>query len=139
MVKYGTLGYKISARIARKNDIVFVREDFADLGGYDQIGRVLKGLISAGKIIKIGYGLYAKAKKSSITGEIIPVAPLPALAKCALKRLGVEIEPSTLDRDYEAGKTTQVPTGRLIAVKGRVNRKIGYGGAYVSYEPATWE
>jgi len=24
----------------------------------------------------------------------------------------------------------------LIAVRGRVNRKLGYGGAYVSYEPA---
>jgi len=30
MNKYGTLGYKISARIARKKDIVFLREDFAD-------------------------------------------------------------------------------------------------------------
>lgn len=136
MVKYGTLGYKVSARIARKKDIVFVREDFEDLGGYDQIGRVLRRLVSAEKIIKIGYGLYAKAKKSSITGEVIPVAPLPILATCALERLGVEIAPSTLERDYKEGRTTQVPTGRLIAVKGRINRKIGYDGGYISYEPA---
>ena len=34
------------------------------------------------------------------------------------------------------GKTTQVPTGPVIAVKGRISRKIGYGGTYVSYEPA---
>jgi hypothetical protein len=136
MNKYGTLKYKISARIARKKDLVFVREDFADLGGYDQVGRTLKELSRAGKIIKIGYGLYAKAKKSFITGEIIPVAPLPTLAKSALERLGVEVVPSTLERDYNAGKTTQVPTGRLIAIKGRMNRKIGYDGAYVSYEPA---
>lgn len=138
MDRYGTLTYKVSARIARKNGvIVFVREDFADIGGYDQIGRVLRELARAGKLIKIGYGLYAKAKKSSITGEVIPVAPLPTLAKAALERLGIEIASSNLERDYNAGKTTQVPTGRLIAVKGRVNRKIGYGGAYVSYEPAT--
>src|SRR6266545_6270135 len=81
MNKYETLRYKISARIARKKDIVFLREDFADLGGYDQVGRILKNLVRAGKIIKIGYGLYAKAKKSSITGEVIPVAPLPTLAR----------------------------------------------------------
>lgn len=136
MNKYGTLKYKISSRIARKKTIVFLREDFADLGGYDQVGRILRELARAGKIIKIGYGLYAKAKKSFITGEIIPVAPLPTLAKAALERLGVEVAPSTWERDYNAGKTTQVPTGRLIAVKGRVNRKIGYGGVYVSYEPA---
>lgn len=137
MGKYGTMTYKVSARIARKKSvIVFVREDFADIGGYDQIGRVLRGLARAGKLIKIGYGLYARAKKSIITGETIPVASLPTLAKAALNRLGVEVAPSNLEREYKAGKTTQVPTGRLIAVKGRINRKIGYGGAYVSYEPA---
>lgn len=137
MNKYETLYYKISARIVRKNSAVFVRKDFKDLGGYDQIGRILRMLAGAGKIIKIGYGLYAKAKKSSLTGEIIPVAPLPSLAKEALERLGVEIAPSRLEKAYNAGLTTQVPTGRLIAVKGRISRKIGYDGTYVSYEPAT--
>ena len=138
MNKYGTLTYKISARMARKKgQAVFVREDFEDLGGYDQVGRVLRQLARAGKLIRIGYGIYAKARKSSITGEIIPVAPLPTLAKAALERLGIEVAPSNLERDYNAGKTTQVPTGRLIAVKGRVSRKIGYGGAYVSYESAS--
>lgn len=137
MYKYGTLGYKISARIVRKKNVVFLRDDFADLGKYDQVGRSLRELSRAGKLVRIGYGLYAKAQKSSITGNPIPVAPLPALAKAALERLGIEIAPSTLEKNYNAGKTTQVPTGRLIAIKGRVNRKIGYGGAYVSYEPTT--
>jgi hypothetical protein len=137
MNSYGTLSYKIAARIQRKKSAVFVREDFGDLGGYDQVGRVLRELARAGKLVKIGYGLYAKAKKSSLTGEIVPVAPLPTLAKAALGRLGVEIGPSRLESDYNAGRTTQVPTGRLIAVKGRVSRKIGYGGAYVSFEPAS--
>jgi hypothetical protein len=83
MKKYETLFYKISARIARKKCLVFLREDFADLGGYDQVGHILRSLVRAGKIIKIGYGLYAKAKKSSITGEVIPAAPLPILPKAA--------------------------------------------------------
>src|SRR5215475_13047291 len=139
MNKYETLNYKISARIVRKKDIVFLREDFADLGGYDQVGRILRNLVCDGKIIKIGYGLYAKAKKSSITGGIIPVAPLPTLARVALERLGVEVAPSALERDYNAGNTTQVPTGRMIAIKGRVSRKIAYGGASISYELATTE
>lgn len=137
MSKYNTLAYKISARIARKANVVFLREDFKDLGGYDQIGRILRELTRNGKIIKIGYGLYAKARKSSLTGKIVPVVSLPTLAKKALERLGVETGTSCLEKDYNAGKTTQVPTGRLIAVKGRVSRKIGYGGAYISYEPAT--
>lgn len=137
MNKYGTLSYKICARMARKKTSVFVREDFADVGGYDQVGRILRDLTRKGKIIKIGYGLYAKARKSSVTGQVVPVSPLPTLAKEALTRLGVKIAPSTLEKEYNAGRTTQIPTGRLIAVRGRVSRKIGYGGACISYEQAT--
>ncbi|MFM7294215.1 MAG: DUF6088 family protein [Burkholderiales bacterium] len=129
--------YKVSARLARKNSKVFVREDFKDLGGYDQVGRVLRGLENDGKLVRLGYGLYAKARKSALTGETIPVAPLPTLAKEALVRLGLEISASRLEKDYNAGRTTQVPTGRQIAVKGRISRKIGFGGAVISYEPAS--
>lgn len=137
MNKYKSLTYKVSARIARKNYAVFVREDFEDIGGYDQIGRILRQLATEGKLIRIGYGLYAKAKRSMLTGEIVPTLPLPDLAREALERLGVETGISQLKRDYNAGLTTQVPTGRRIAVKGRVSRKIGYDGTYVSYERAS--
>lgn len=134
MSKYETLSYKVSARIARKNNAVFVREDFEDIGGYDQVGRILRQLADEGKLIKIGYGLYAKAQRSPLTGEIVPVLPLPDLAREALNRLGIQTGISKLTRDYNAGLTTQVPTGRKIAIKGRVSRKIGYDGTYVSYE-----
>ncbi|MEI8032987.1 MAG: DUF6088 family protein [Chlorobiaceae bacterium] len=139
MSKYGTIEYKVIARIARKKCAVFVREDFKDLSDYDQIGRALRTITKKGLLIRLGYGVYAKAKKSSLTGEIVPVAPLPVLAKEALARLGVQTAPSRLEQDYNAGKTTQIPTGRLIAVRGRINRKIGYRGAYVSYEPTAWK
>ncbi|MDN5753060.1 MAG: hypothetical protein L0H15_07240, partial [Nitrosospira sp.] len=125
---------KVSARIARKNNAVFVRKDFEDLGGYDQIGRILRQLATAGKLVRIGYGLYAKAKRSTLTGTVVPILPLPTLAKEALGRLGVEIGTSQLEKNYNASITTQVPTGRKIAIKGRVSRKIGYNGAYASYE-----
>lgn len=74
----------------------------------------------------VGYGVYAKAKKLPINGEVVTVAPLPILAKEALKRLGITTVPSRLEKACNAGKTTQVPTGRLIGVKGRVSRKLGY-------------
>jgi hypothetical protein len=137
MSKYGTVEYKIMARIARKKNAVFVRDDFSDISDYDQVGRVLRSLTKKGNLIRLGYGVYAKAKKSPINGEAVPVAPLPTLAKEALQRLGVETTSSRLEKAYNAGETTQVPTGRLIGVKGRVNRKLGYRGAFVSYERTT--
>ena len=136
MKKYQTLAARVAARLQRKKARVFVREDFQDLGGYDQVGRVLRLLAREGKLVRLGYGLYAKAKRSPLTGQVVPVAPLPALAREALTRLGIITSPSQLERQYQAGQTTQVPTGRLLAVKGRISRKIGYGGAWVYFEPA---
>ena len=51
---------------------VSLRGDFIDLGGYDQVGRALRQLAQKGKILKIGYGLYAKARVSPLTGEALP-------------------------------------------------------------------
>ncbi len=134
MSRYGSIEYRITARIARKKSPVFVRDDFIDISDYDQVGRALRNLTKKGRLIRLGYGVYAKAKISPINGQPVPVAPLPTLAKEALQRLGVETAPSRLEQAYNAGKTTQVPTGRLIGVKSRVNRKLGYRGAYISYE-----
>lgn len=134
MNKFRSIKNKIFLRMTLKKDCVFLRKDFEDLGGYDQVGRELKNLAREGKIIKIGYGLYAKSEISPFNGEIIPQKNLPDLAKEALQRLGIETAASTYEKNYNMGKSTQVPTGRLIAVKSRVVRKIGYGGCYVSYE-----
>ncbi|HET6252999.1 MAG TPA: DUF6088 family protein [Puia sp.] len=134
-MKYSkTLEGKIAIRVARKQSPVLLREDFDDLGAYDQVGRALLALTKKGKLIKIGYGLYAKAKVSSLTGNTVPVVPLPALAQRALDRLGVSPRPSRATIDYQEGRSTQVPTGRLISVNKRISRKIGYNNIAVSYE-----
>lgn len=128
---------RIAERIARKKTNVFLRKDFKDLGGYDQVGRGLRGLTAKGRLVRIGYGVYARAVLSPVSGKIIPSKPLPALAAETLERLDVEIVPSSFTRAYNAGTTTQVPTGRVIAVKGRFSRQIGYDGRYAVFERAS--
>jgi Family of unknown function (DUF6088) len=129
-----TLESRILARIVRKKESVFLRKDFLDLGGYDQVGRALKHLADNGKLVRIGYGLYSKARVSSLTGETIPTASLPTLAKEALERLGVKIMTSQAELAYNEGRSTQIPTGRLITVKSRVNRKISFKDTTIKYE-----
>lgn len=90
--------------------------------------------MAKGKLMKIGYGLYARAEASPLSGKTIPTKDLPALGAEALKRLNVEMAPYSTAQAYNAGLTTQVPTGRVIGVKGRVSRKIGYDGKYVTFE-----
>ena len=125
---------RVSYRISRAKRDVFVRDDFASLADYDQVGRSLKKMIEKGKLVKLGYGLYAKGRISSISGRTIPVRPLPELAREALERLNVRTAPSRFERAYNLGTTEQVPTGRVIAVAGRISRKIGYDGKYVTFE-----
>ena len=87
-------------------------------------------------LIKIGQGVYARSKTSRLTGKVTLERPIQELAKMALSKLKVKVAPSSYDKAYNEGKTTQVPTGRVIGVKGRVSRKIGYNGKYISYERA---
>jgi hypothetical protein len=129
-----TLEGKIAYRVKRSKTPVFVRDDFKDIGGYDQVGRVLRGLVRKDLLVNLGYGTYARSKKSSVSGAVVPERPLPELAKELLKKLGVEIVPSSAEKAYNSGISTQVPTGRVSGVKGRIARRIGYNGRYISFE-----
>ena len=129
-----SLEIRILKRIECKRGDVFLRSDFKDLGGYDQVGRVLRGLVRKGRLMKIGQGLYTRAAPSPFDGRPAPVKGLRAMAAEALKRLGVKTSATKFEKAYSSGETPQVPAGRVIAVRKRVRRKIGYNGTYVSFE-----
>ena len=125
---------KIAKRIARSKRDVFLRADFADLGSYDQIGRGLAGLSAQGVIIRIGQGLFAQAALSPFDDRPVPTKGVSELMTEALARCGIQTRPTRMQLDYNAGRTAQVPTGRVIAVDRRVRRKIGYNGWQVRFE-----
>lgn len=125
---------KVKYWINRSKCSVFTPKDFLDLSGRDQVGRALRQLVLAGELIKFGRGLYAKEKRSKLTDKIIPVKPLPELAKEALtEKLKVTVVTSVETEAYNAAESTQVPTGRVIAVKGRVSRKMAFDGRSIKY------
>jgi hypothetical protein len=112
----------------------FLREDFGDLGGYDQVDRALRNLVRKGRLMKAGYGLYVRTRPSLLDGKPMPAKSIRELAAEALGRIGIETAPTRMERDYNAGKSTQVPTGRVIGVRGRVRRQITYKGFPLGYE-----
>ena len=130
-----TLETRITQRIDRKRADVFLRADFADLGGYDTVGRVLRQLVRQGELLKVGFGLYARAVPAQIGARPVPPKGLATLRE-ALERVGIRTFPSRALEDYNAGRTTQVPTGRVVAVRRRVRRRIGYNGIVLSFERA---
>ena len=131
-----TLEGKMTYRIKRSAEAVFMRRDFKDLGGYDQVGRVLRQLVQKELLINIGYGLYARIHQSPFTGEMLPDKPLPELGREALKKLGFKVVQTEAERLYNEGKSTQVPTGRKIGIQGqkRISRRIGYDGKRIYFE-----
>ena len=130
-----SLKSKVKYRVSRSKDAVFVPQDFFDLSGRDQVGRALRQLTAEGVLIKFGQGLYAKTRRSSLTGKVIPVKPLPELAEEALRdKLDVEVVTTREMERYNSGQSTQVPTGRVIAVRGRVSRKMSYDGKSIKYQ-----
>jgi hypothetical protein len=130
-----SLQTRIMKRIDRKRGDVFLRSDFKDLGGYDQVGRVLRELVRQGRLLKLGYGIYTRAVKSPFSDKPVPPKGLATLTE-ALQRLGIETTQTRLEQDYDAGRTTQVPTGRVVAVRKRVRRKLGYDDISLSFERA---
>ena len=132
-----TLEKRIQYRIKRQKNSVFMLSDFQDLSDKDQIGRVLRKLLAKNLIVKVGQGLYARAKISKATNRPIPEKDIRSIAIEALKKMNVKIVQSEYDLNYNTKETTQVPTGRLIAIKGRVSRKIGFNGNYVKYARAS--
>src|SRR5882672_6050973 len=97
-----TLEDRILKRIARKRGDVFLRSDFRDLGGYDQVGRTLRQLVRKGKLLKMGQGLYTRAAPSLLDGTPAPVRGIRGLVGEALRRVGVRMLPSRLEQDYNA-------------------------------------
>ncbi len=81
-----SLEERLAKRIARKRGGVFLRADFGDMGGYDQVGRALRNLVGKGELIKIGQGIYARARKSALDGKLVPENGLDTLRE-ALRRL----------------------------------------------------
>lgn len=105
------------------------------MGSSTQVTAALKALQDMGVLVRIGTGVYAKTRKSSITGATIPAGSLETLATEALKKLGVSISAGRAAAEYNSGKTTQLP-GAFVAHTGyrRISRKIAVGGRSLVYE-----
>ena len=121
--------------IALRKGEVILRADFEAMGSPSQISRAIKELIEAGKIVRLGYGVYAKARPSTLSGKPVPRVSLEELAQEALEKLGVPVQLGRAQADYAEGKTTQIPVRTTFNTgQRRISRKITVGISTVRYE-----
>lgn len=129
---------KVEERVRRaiaKRKTVILRSELAGLASPSQLSKVLRALVQQGMLVRIGRGIYARTRRSSVTGAVIPAGSLETLATQALGKLGVPIRPGKAAAAYNDGRTTQLP-GAFVVDTGprRISRKITVGGRTVHYE-----
>ena len=130
-----TVEERLEQSLKRSKSNVFVRKDFDQLGGYDQVGRALREAMRRGIVVKAGYGVYVKARQSSLTGKPVPVISLVEVGLQALAKLGVKADVGRSAREYREGKTSQMPMAAVISIgKARVSRQLGFGNKIIRYE-----
>jgi hypothetical protein len=126
---------RIRRSIQQRAGNVVLRSDFAAMGSPSQISEALKALQAKQVIVRVGTGVYAKTRKSSVTGAIVPAGSLETLAPEVFQKLGVLVTAGAAAQAYNAGQTTQLP-GAFVAYTGkrRIRRSISVGGRKVIYE-----
>lgn len=133
-IRSDSLAYQLQQRISLLPNDVIVRADIEDLGEYRQLSRALLSLIKRGQLLRIGYGVYAKARYSEVLKKPVIKGGFKEVACEALERLGVNWESGKADQDYNARKSTQVPVRAVVKLKSRFRRTIEWDGMRLKYE-----
>jgi hypothetical protein len=131
MARPGSLQDRIETRIAERGDASFLTREFADLGAERQVLRALAKTVTAGKLVRLGYGVYARAEPSPLSGQPMLAARQGFLdaSREALTKLGVSWEPAKWEQAYNTGRSTQVPLNAAVRVKNRkFARQLSYRG-----------
>ncbi|MAD74540.1 MAG: S-adenosylhomocysteine hydrolase [Rheinheimera sp.] len=121
---------RLQTRVKRAKRSVFLRSDFTGIADYDQVGRGLRSLVQEGLLLKIGYGLYARARVNRITGQLMPDNPAgnDGVLIEAMERLGVDYQLDSLSLKSLSGESTQIPASvKIIPKSSRFTRKIAVG------------
>ncbi|APJ79522.1 type IV toxin-antitoxin system AbiEi family antitoxin domain-containing protein [Escherichia coli] len=125
---------RIQSRLNRSKRYVFTRDDFRDIAGYDQVGRALRTLVNEGKLMKVGYGVYTKARRNVITGKIMPAAPggSAAVITEALDLLNIRYSLIGATECYNKGQSTQIPVSPEFKTPPRFKRVLVVGKSKIN-------
>lgn len=129
MARRNSIQSKIEERLAVVGDDVFLTREFANLGGKRQVLRALANAVAQGQLVRLGYGIYARAARSRLSGQPVldSKGGFLGAARQALNKLGVSWDLTEAQRDYNEGLSTQVPVNPRVKITGRFSRKISDG------------
>ena len=111
--------------------------EFLDLGGERQVLRARRALTKEGKLIRLGYGTYARAEFSPLTQKpMLAGDGFGPVSRRVFDKLKVSWAPATAERACNEGRSTQVPmTPRVrLSPRSRFSRKLRYNTMELTFE-----
>ena len=131
-----TVAERIREYIASSSDAAFLTSEFLQFGSRSVVARALRKLVEDQTLYRAGYGVYTPSRaltEEPYVGYKIRRYDNSAVAEDFLTKMGLEPKPGLLVREYNEGRSTQVPPYVMVDVgKSRIRRKL-YGGG-VRYE-----
>jgi len=116
----GMASKRIDQRIAQSGrqdpGRVFTPFDFLDLGTPHSVGMTLLRLVRAGKLRRLGRGLYDVPRTHPLLGELLPTAE--AIAQALARRDGAIIQPTEAMAANLLGLSEQVPARAVFLTDG---------------------
>lgn len=117
-------------------DAAFLTSEFLRFGSRAVVARALRKLVEDETLYRAGYGVYTPSRtltEESYAGFRIQKFDNSAVAEDFLVKMGVDPKPGLLVREYNEGRSTQVPPYAMIDVgRSRIRRRLFSGG--VKYE-----
>lgn len=115
------LADRMRQSIRRRSGHVVLRSELAPLGSASQVSEALKRLQRDGELLRIGTGIYAKARRDEATHEVRPVVDVQTLWRDVALKLKADVTDG-------AEGTLMLDTGER-----RVSRKLALGQSTVQY------
>ncbi|ANB73665.1 S-adenosylhomocysteine hydrolase [Paraburkholderia phytofirmans OLGA172] len=126
---------RVIRSIAHRKGVVILRSELAALGSAAQLSRVLSNLVRTKKLVRVGVGIYAKTRLNKFTRGRAPAATFEEIAAEVFRKLKIDVAHGKLAREYNAGKTTQVPMLAVVDTgRRRITRRISLGSRFITYE-----
>lgn len=126
---------KVMRSIRQRKGVVVLRSELSTLGSRSQLTQVLHTLVHGGQLVRVGHGVHAKTRPNRFTGTLMPAGSFESIAAEAFRKLGIDVGPGTLARDYNSGSSTQIPMVAVVTTgRRRITRRIQVGTKRVEYE-----
>ena len=109
-------------------------KDFLDLGSREAVDQALSRLVKAGRLRRVGHGLYDMPRISNVLGRPAPVELDAAIAALA-RRDGVRIMPDGLVAANQLGLTNAVPAKASYVTDGH-SRTLKIDGRAIRFRHA---